>query len=146
VSRLLVYVLGIPLSAAERDRTYRNLIGELTGTEAAARLRNSVQHNTEKAGALLAAQGIFAVAGTFALDHGWPKAPVLTSMLLMFIGSLLVLSILRATVGMYAPENADASQLIFHMLLGRIARFNVALYLTFIAIILLVLAALSFVG
>jgi hypothetical protein len=146
--RLLGQLFGIPLTADDRERTYRNLVGDLTGPAAFAQLRSGMQHNTEKAGALLAAQGIFALAGTFALDHGWPKAPVLASMFMMFIGSLLAMSILRSTIGMYRHDSdaIEPTRLIFRMLLWRMVRFNTALYLTFIAIVLLVVAALSFVG
>jgi hypothetical protein len=142
--RLLGSILGVPATAEERENTFKALMGNQTGTAATAQFLMGAQHNTDKAGALLAAQGLFALAGSFALDHGWPKPIVLASMLLMFVGSLLVMSTLRGTIDEYrqTPEKTDPVRLMFNMLLWRTIRFNTALYLTFISILLLVVAAL----
>jgi hypothetical protein len=143
---LLALFLGIPLSNEARALSFKNIVGDRTGADAIDHMRTAVHHNTEKAGALLAAQSVFAVAATFALDHGWPKLPVLLSIFLLLIGSLLVMSILRSTISMYGPKAAtgDPAMLVFDLLLSRMARFNTALNLTFVSIVLLIGAALRF--
>jgi hypothetical protein len=147
LSEVLGFLFGTPGTPEERETAYRNLIGNLDPIAAAERMRGGVQHNTEKAGALLAAQGIFTVADTFALDHGWPKLPILISMGCLIVGTFLAMSILRSTMRMYrhAPEHKDPVRQIYALLLSRMVRFNSALYLTFLSILLLGIAALSFV-
>jgi hypothetical protein len=139
----LSLLLGTPATAEERENAFHNIVGELGRHAAAERLRGAVQHITEKAGALLAAQGIFAVADTFALDHGWPRWPLLASLASLIAGTFIVLSILRSTMRMYrhAEGKADPVRLIFAMMESRMVRFNVALYLTFLSILLLGIAA-----
>lgn len=142
------WVFGIPASD-EHDATVKNLSAGLDPIAAAERLRNAVQHNTEKAGALLAAQGIFIVADTFALDHGWPKIPILVSLISLVVGAFLVMSILRSTMRMYRrrrpAEGGEPIRAIYRLLISRMIRFNSALYLTFLSILLLAIAAMSFV-
>ena len=147
MSQLAGWLFGIPGTPEEREIAFQRLKGD-AGLEAAVeRLRNAVQHNTEKAGALLAAQGIFIVADTFALDHGWPKLPILVSLGSLVLGAFLVMSILRSTMRMYRHkvENFDPLREIYALLLSRMIRFNSALYLTFLSILLLAIAATSFV-
>jgi len=145
--RIAGFLLGTPGTAEERENAFRNIVGDLNPTAAAERLRGGVQHNTEKAGALLAAQGIFTVADTFALDHGWPRTPILISLASLVAGTFLAMSILRSTMRMYrhGSAHADPVRLIFRMLESRMIRFNLALYLTFLSILLLAGAALSIV-
>jgi hypothetical protein len=140
------WVFGIPASG-EHEATLQNLSRGLDPVTASERLRNAVQHNTEKAGALLAAQGIFIVADTFALDHGWPKIPVLVSLVSLVVGAFLVMSILRSTMRMYRrrTEGVEPIRAIYKLLISRMIRFNSALYLTFLSILLLAVAAMSFV-
>jgi len=140
------WVFGIP-ARSEHDAAIRNLVGNVAPLEATERLRNAVQHNTEKAGALLAAQGIFTVADTFALDHGWPKIPILVSLVSLVVGAFLVMSILRSTMRMYRrpTEGGEPVRAIYNLLISRMIRFNSALYLTFLSILLLAIAAMSFV-
>lgn len=139
LQQFLGWLLGTPGSPEEHENAYRHIVGDLNATAAAERLRGGVQHNTEKAGALLAAQGIFTVADTFALDHGWPQIPILISLVSLIVGTFLAISILRSTMRMYrhAPDRADPTRLIYAMLLSRMIRFNLALYLTFFSILLL---------
>ncbi len=145
--QIIGFVFGIPATPEERATALRNVVGDLDPMAGVDRLRDAVQHNTEKAGALLAAQGIFAVADTFALDHGWPQLPVLLSLGCMITGSFLAMSILRSTMRMYRhkAQHRDPVPVIFNMLLSRMIRFNSALYLTFASIVLLGIAALRFV-
>jgi hypothetical protein len=138
-------VFGIP-ATDEREIAFQNLTRGLEVFAAMERLRDAVQHNTEKAGALLAAQGIFIVADTFALDHGWPKIPILVSLVSLVAGAFLVMSILRSTMRMYRhpTEGPDPARMAYNLLLSRMIRFNSALYLTFLSILLLAIAATSF--
>jgi len=147
LQQFLGWVFGTPGSPEERENAYQHIVGALDPIAAAERLRGGVQHNTEKAGALLAAQGIFTVADTFALDHGWPKIPILISLGSLVTGTFLAMSILRSTMRMYrhAPDDADPVRMIYAMLMSRMIRFNAALYLTFLSILLLAIAAMSFV-
>jgi hypothetical protein len=144
---LLSRILGVPLTAEGNKRAFKNVIGDLTGHQAVAHILAGVMHNTEKAGALLAAQGMFVLAGTFALDHGWPKLLVLASLLLLVTGAMLAMSILRSTAGVFrdASEAANPLWRMFYLLRSRMIRFNIALYLTFLSTALLALAALMFV-
>ncbi len=143
---VLALLLGTPATAAERENAFHNIVGGLATHAAAERLRGAVQHITEKAGALLAAQGIFAVADTFALDHGWPRWPLLASLAILIAGTFIAMSILRSTMRMYRhrEDKADPVRLIFAMLESRMIRFNIALYLTFLSILLLGIAAASY--
>jgi hypothetical protein len=147
LQQFLGWFFGTPGTAEERETAFRHIVGDLNATAAAERLRGGVQHNTEKAGALLAAQGIFTVADTFALDHGWPQIPILISLVSLVAGTFLAMSILRSTMRMYRHEDerADPVRLIYRMLLSRMIRFNIALYLTFLSILLLGAAAISIV-
>jgi len=112
--------------------------------------RDGAQHNTAKSGALLGAQGIFMVVDIFARDHGWPKGLVLAAMLTMLTGSLIVMTNLRGTLAPYMttsePGPADAVRRTYVLVLTRSIRFNIALYLTFLSIILLAVSALTLVG
>lgn len=144
--QIVGFAFGIPDTAEERENALRHVVGDSDVTAATERLRGAVQHNTEKAGALLAAQGIFTVADTFALDHGWPQTPILVSLGCLILGTFLAMSILRSTMRMYR-HTADVRSpvpAVFAMLISRMVRFNAALYLTFLSILLLGCAALSF--
>jgi hypothetical protein len=146
LSQVLGWLFGTPGTADERENTFRTVAGDLQGAAALERLRNAVQHNTEKAGALLAAQGILIVADTFALDHGWPRVTILTSLISLVAGSFLVMSILRSTMRMYRHGNGsvDPARLIYRLLLSRMVRFNGALYLTYLSVLLLGIAAINY--
>ena len=145
--RLLWLIFGVPYSRDDIDKVYATMIGARTQESTFDFLRSSASHNTEKSGALLGAQGIFVVVDIFAVDHGWPRTAVLASLLLLLAGSLVVMTNLRSTLGAYGrAEQPDAARSIFDMVLWRTVRFNVALYLTFLSIILLVLAALSLIA
>src|SRR5277367_4682440 len=120
------------------------MVGGRTPEDTFDFLRASASHNTEKSGALLGAQGIFVVVDIFAIDHGWPRAAILASLLLLLAGSLVVMTNLRGTLGAYGrAERIDSAHAIFNMILSRTVRFNIALYLTFVSILLLVVASLG---
>jgi hypothetical protein len=143
---LFGWVFGIPASG-EREIAFQNATRGLEGGDAVERLRDGIQHNTEKAGALLAAEGLFIVADTFALDHGWARIPILISLACLVAGAFLVMSILRSTMRMYRHrvDGLNPARLIYDLLLSRMIRFNLALYLTFSSVILLGIAAFSFI-
>ena len=138
--------LGIPISAEDNDQAFRNVVGDRKAQEAVALILSGVMHNTEKAGALLAAQGIFVVAGIFTLDHGWPRLPVVAAMLLLLVGAMLAMSMLRSTAGVFLdhPTKTDPLRRMYDLMRWRMLRFNIALYLTFLSITLLGVAAVVF--
>jgi hypothetical protein len=144
--RLLWLIFGVPLDAKDIDKVYIAMVGARTPEDTFDFLRASASHNTEKSGALLGAQGIFVVVDIFAIDHGWQRATVLPSLLLLLAGSLVVMTNLRSTLGAYGrAERIDSARGIFNMILSRTVRFNVALYLTFLSISLLAIAAFKFI-
>jgi hypothetical protein len=138
---ILDTILGIPFDEEARERAFENLVGDLKGGEAFTRILAGVQHNTEKAGALLAAQGVFIVACTFAIDHGWPRLPVLSAILLLSLGALLAMSILRSTSSPFHRQT-DPARAGYSVLISRMIRFNLALYMTFLSVLLLGFSAI----
>lgn len=145
----LTFALGVPMTAAERDVVFARMKQERSPEEALDFFRDGAQHNTHKSGALLGAQGIYVVVYTFALEHGWPRWPVFAAIIATLLGSLLVMSNLRGTLAPYlrarpaAPE--DPIRRTYELVLSRSIRFNLALYLTFLSVVLLIAAALSFI-
>jgi hypothetical protein len=143
VSGFFTIIFGVPPSRAARDRAYSSVVGDLDDMRAFERILGGMQHNTEKAGALLAAQGIFAVACTYGIDHGWPRLLAIPAILLLLVGALLAISMLRSTAAPFTQETGNVSRKAFDLLVSRMIRFNLALYMTFLSIILLGAAALS---
>jgi len=147
---LLERVIGVPLSRAGRLHeidehlkfrdvgTYRAMISE------------NVSHITQKSGALLAAQAIFLVFQSYGIDHGWSRGVVLVSMLLLMMAAMLVMSNLRS---IWLPSsNLDDAKTerervaivqLSELTSMRGARFNIALYLTFVSVILMAIAAIT---
>ena len=145
MANILATVFGVPPSRAARDRAYESIVGDLDEMRAFERILVGMQHNTEKAGALLAAQGIFAVACTYGIDHGWPRIVCIPAILLLLVGALLAMSMLRSTAAPFAHQSGNISRRAFDLLVSRMVRFNGALYMTFLSILLLAIAAMSFV-
>jgi hypothetical protein len=147
--RWLSRMLGVPLSTEDRATVFAEMSGNRSREAAIEFFRDGASHNTAKSGALLGAQGIFVVVDIFALDHGWPRDLVLAAILVMLAGSLIVMTNLRGTLSPYrkAPDGppVDAVHRVFTLVLTRSLRFNVALYLTFLSIVLLALAAVAFI-
>ncbi len=140
---LLAAAFGVPPSRTARDRAYASIVGDLDDMRAFERILGGMQHNTEKAGALLAAQGIFAVACTYGIDHGWPILLAVPAILLLLLGSLLAMSMLRSTAAPFTHETRNIARVAFDLLVSRMIRFNLALYMTFLSIVLLGAAAIS---
>ena len=137
--RWLSSLLGAP---RDKQQALRAALGERTSLAALDFIFQAVVHNTAKAGALLAAQGMFAVVGTYAMEHGWPVFLILPAMILTLTGALLAMSILRSTTGVFRPgmdQDAKNAQM-FAILVTRMVRFNLALYMTFLSVILLLAA------
>jgi len=138
-------ILGVPLAEDKREQAFQTVVGDLNPADAFARILTGVQHNTEKAGALLAAQGIFAVACTFALDHGWPRWPALAAIVFVLAGAILAMSILRSTSQpFHATSAAEVPRAAFRLMVSRMIRFNFALYLTFLSLVLIAIDAFIF--
>jgi len=139
-------VFGVPFGEADRAAAMKVMAGQRGPDQQVEFLRTTAAHNTEKSGALLAAQGVYVVVDIFAIDHGWPRTPILVSLLLLVLGSLIVMTNLRGVFGAYrdpATAGQNPVQAIFRMVMWRTVRFNVALYLTFLSVILLGAVALS---
>jgi hypothetical protein len=140
-------IFGVPFGAADRSSLFATLVGGRTEEAAVDFLRANASHNTEKSGALLGAQGIFVVVDIFAIDHGWPRAAILPALILLLVGALVVMTNLRGTLAVYRPTGSEApgghARAVFQLVLSRTLRFNAALYLTFLSIILLGVAALA---
>lgn len=109
-----------------------------------ATMSENLSHITQKSGALLGAQAIFLVVDTYGMDHGWPHAAVLISLLTLVVAALLIMSNLKSVYMGAAREITDPARLELEAVV-QIARlagvrgavFNVALYLTFLSVILL---------
>jgi hypothetical protein len=141
VQRFLASLLGAP---PDPQRAFAAVMGERGHAAAIDFLFQGIVHNTAKSGALLAAQGMFAVVGTYAMEHGWPVALILPAMILLLSGALLAMTILRSTMGSYQP-GADQDAVVAQMLAlvaARMIRFNLALYMTFVSVILLLVATI----
>jgi len=113
-----------------------------------AEISDQLSHLTQKAGALLAAQAIFLVVDTWGMDHNWPRAAVLVSIASLVVAALIVLTLLRS-IYLPSPRVDDENDFAFGDILqsgkvmaSRAARFNVALYLTFLSVFLLGVSAL----
>ena len=146
---ILWRIFGVPFAAGDRATVFDQMVGTRTRESAMALFRDGAQHNTAKSGALLGAQGIFVVVDIFAIDHDWPKTIILASMLLLLAASLLVMTNLRGTLRHFRHDGGEAHhdevRSMFELVRRRSARFNLALYLTFLSIVLLIVAALRFV-
>ena len=140
----LELILGTPLSRKSRDIVLQSIVEGRTQVEAHEFLSWATSQNTEKSGALLAAQAIFLVVETFVLDRGWPKAITLAALFLMLLATLLLMTNLRTAWWNRRMAKADWTSVqthIFNTVISRALRFNIALYMTFLSIILLVVAA-----
>ena len=147
--RIVERIIGTPLSQARRNEEIERhlLFRDLASYRAI--VSENVSHLTQKSGALLAAQAIFLVVETYGIDHGWPRAVVLVSVLTLVFAALLVMSNLRS-VWFTSPISDDRTALerkaieqIARLAAIRGARFNVALYLTFLSVVLLGFGAVA---
>lgn len=141
---MLEIILGIPVSKT-RVRSEAELFVRYRDVHAMRTVMNdNITHLTGKSGALLQAQGIFVVVGTYALDRGWPPLLVLSSILLLIIAALAVMTNLRTVyIGLDAAESANERAEFENVVRTaelaswRGALFNIALYMTFLSVLLL---------
>lgn len=103
-------------------------------------MAENLQHLTGKSGALLTAQGMFVVVAIYALDHGAARGVTLSAVLLLVVAALVVMTNLRS-VYISPDDEVDAGAAELQIVIAaalttsrRGATFNIALYLSFIAI------------
>jgi hypothetical protein len=143
-------LLGVPVTHARRREEIESHLRFRDPSDMRATMSENLSHITQKSGALLAAQAIFIVVDTYGIDHGWPRSAMLVSILTQILAALLVMLNLR-TVYMEAARTIDdpaelekESLVQIANLAGmRGARFNVALYLTFLSVLLMGFGALD---
>jgi hypothetical protein len=136
--------LGVPPSLARQREEVENHLRFRSVADMRATMSENLSHITQKSGALLGAQAIFLVVDTYGMDHGWPHAAVLISLLTLVVAALLIMSNLKSVYMGAAREITDPARLELEAVV-QIARlagvrgavFNVALYLTFLSVILL---------
>jgi hypothetical protein len=137
-------ILGVPLSKARIRAEAEQFVRSRDVHIMRATMSENLAHLTGKSGALLQAQGIFVVVASYALEQNWPRYLALSSMILLIGSALAVMTNLRTVyIGLDAAmedsERAEFEIVIQMALLAskRGALFNIALYLTFLSIVLL---------
>jgi hypothetical protein len=147
MGRLLEIVLGVPFTT-ERLRAESEIFVRARDVHAVrAMLNEQIAHMTGKSGALLQAQGIFVVVATYALDKGWPSWIALSSMLLLIVAALAVMTNLRTVfIGIDPDETGERAEFenvvrTAQLTARRGVLFNLALYLTFLSVLLLGIGA-----
>jgi hypothetical protein len=145
--KFLEVLLGVPVTK-QRVRSEVETFAKARDVHAMRAVMNeNLAHLTGKSGALLQAQGIFVVVATYALDQGWPRYLTLSSVLLLIVSALAVMTNLRSVfIGLDANadrERAEIENLVrtAEIASWRGALFNLALYLTFLSILLLGIGA-----
>jgi hypothetical protein len=144
----LASLIGVPATEAQ----VRAEVAKFTRTRDVHVMRGvmseNLAHMTSKSGALLQAQGIFIAVATYLLSQGWPRVLALVSIFLLTIAALAVMTNLRTVFIGRAPhiendEEAEVEIVVQTSLLAarRGIFFNVALYLTFLSILLLAVGA-----
>jgi hypothetical protein len=151
VFKLADFVLGVPVSRRRVRAEVETFVRVRDVHAMRATLNENLSHLTGKSGALLQAQGIFIVVATYALDQGWPSALALSSLLLLIMSALAVMTNLRSVfIGLDPAETDDARAEIENVMrtaeiVGwRGGLFNIALYLTFLSVLLLGIGAILF--
>jgi hypothetical protein len=150
MASVLERLLGVPFTHARRREEIESHLRFRDPSDLRATMSENLSHITQKSGALLAAQAIFIVVDTYGIDHGWPRAVMLISILTQIFAALIAMLNLR-TVYLEAPRTIDdpvelekESVVQVAALAGvRGARFNIALYLTFLSVILMGFGALD---
>lgn len=134
----------LPFNDARLREAIESHLRFRTADDIRATLSENNSHITQKSGALLAAQAIFLVVDTYGLDHGWPRIAVLVSVVALIISALILMVNLRTVYMEAASDTVEPTELerASLMQIGRLAgtrgaRFNIALYLTFLSVILM---------
>jgi hypothetical protein len=149
---LLERILGVPV-ARDRVRAEVETFAKARDIHAIRTVMNeNLAHLTGKSGALLQAQGIFIVVATYAIDRGWPRPLALSSVLLLIGSALAVMTNLRSLfIGLDSGLDSDRAEIENVVRTAELASrrgvlFNIALYLTFLSILLLGIGAAAAIG
>lgn len=145
--KFLEVLLGVPVTKERVRREVQTFANARDVHAMRAVMNENLAHLTGKSGALLQAQGIFVVVATYALDQGWPRYLALSSVLLLIVSALAVMTNLRSVfIGLDANVERERAEIENLMRTAEIASwrgalFNLALYLTFLSILLLGIGA-----
>ena len=139
-------IIGVPFTRPRLRAEAEIFVAARDVHAVRAMLNEQIWHMTAKSGALLQAQGIFVVVATYALDKGWPAWVALSSMLLLIVAALAVMTNLRTVfIGIDAQigERAEFENAVrtAQLTARRGVLFNLALYLTFLSVLLLGIGA-----
>jgi hypothetical protein len=148
MSNFFASMIGVPATEAQ----VRSEVAKFVKTRDVHMMRevmsDNLAHMTSKSGALLQAQGIFIAVATYLLSQGWPRAVALVSIFLLTIAALAVMTNLRTVfIGRDPHIEDDAAaeiEIVVQTSLLAARRgifFNIALYLTFLSILLLAVGA-----
>lgn len=115
-------------------------------------MSENLAHITSKSGALLQAQGLFVVVAAFLLTHGWIRTLALVAIVLLMLSALAILTNLRTVLisDLRPSSGGNDTELEIAVRTALLASrrgavFNLALYLTFLALVFLGLAAIGLV-
>jgi hypothetical protein len=141
---LIETLLGVPATEARRRAEAEIFVRARDVHSVRSMLNEQIWHITAKSGALLQAQGIFVVVATYALDKGWPAWVALSSMLLLIVAALALMTNLRTVFIGIDPNEPASERAEFENIVRTAALtgrrgvvFNLALYLTFLSVLLL---------
>jgi hypothetical protein len=147
---LLERLFGVPVTETEQREALDAHVRLRGVAWVGSALSDNISHVTQKSGALLSAQAIFLVVDTYGGEHGWPRQAVIVSIVTIVLAALLIMINLRTVYlgvieGIDDPAELERAEL---MQMGRLSssrgmRFNIALYLTFLSVILLGFGALE---
>jgi len=147
---LATLIFGVPIAERKVRAQVVALIRLRDVHSARAVMSENLEHITGKSGALLQAQGLFVVVAAFLLTQGWPKALALAAIVLLTVSALAILTNLRTvlidtTMPQKRGRDMEIEIVVKTARLGarRAAVFNIALYLTFLSILLIGMAAVS---
>jgi hypothetical protein len=139
-------LIGILFTKKGKDAIYDHAVGHMSQQEGMELLKYLAEHNTTKSGALLAAQGIFALVDTSEFHHPGEMAQLLLwiSLVLLLGSALLLLVNMWGSIKPFRPHLASQrNRLLFEIILMRTVMFNVSLAVTFCSVVLLGYALLK---
>ena len=146
--RLVTAILGLPVGEREVRAQVRAFVRLRDVHAVRVVMNDNLVHITSKSGALLQAQGLFVVVATFLLNNGWTRILALTAIVLLTLSALAILTNLRTVLISGPPSHTPSTETEIEIVVRtamlasrRGAVFNLALYLTFLALILLGAAA-----
>jgi len=150
--RLATAILGLPVGEREVRAQVKAFVRLRDVHAVRAVMSENLAHITSKSGALLQAQGLFVVVAAFLLTRGWTRTLALTAIVLLMLSALAILTNLRTVLISDPRPRSDGKDTEIEIVVRtallasrRGAVFNIALYVTFMSVLLLAAAALSFV-